>query len=318
MIVKSTTPQPEVGSPRPKHDSSRYDDPNLITRSCGHGENDQRCRQPKIIDVKATEGLNLGTTEATQEDSPEENTSTGQSIKTNIEHTTPSLTEKIKSTRQQAKTKKIFFTTPKTLVVTPKLQIEEENGHLTTVTSKSMMRFKPKKMSEQNVNKEKHSKGVITTKSPRMRVKTATPKNLIQFNPSMQPFTPQDALHLEQEEEITTDHLRFNPNGINTKTPLFGPDSFKASPKMPSNMFVPVRPVGKQQTPRCEQGSKSPECAAVLVQNATFKTVKPFIRAEALRRPSSIFQGWWSTGRPFYKSTYIIYIHCREPKEQSA
>jgi len=290
LIVKSTTPQPEVGSPRPKHDSSRYDDPNLITRSCGHGENDQRCRQPKIIDVKATEGLNLGTTEATQEDSPEENTSTGQSIKTNIEHTTPSLTEKIKSTRQQAKTKNIFFTTPKTLVVTPKLQIEEENGHLTTVTSKSMMRFKPKKMSEQNVNKEKHSKGVITTKSPRMRVKTATPKNLIQFNPSMQPFTPQDALHLEQEEEITTDHLRFNPNGINTKTPLFGPDSFKASPKMPSNMFVPVRPVGKQQTPRCEQGSKSPECAAVLVQNATFKTVKPFIRAEALRRPSSIFQ----------------------------
>ena len=190
MIVKSTTPQPEVGSPRPQHDDSLFDDPNLITRSCGHGENDQRCRQPKIIDVKATEGLNLGTTEATQEDSPEENTSTRQSLKTNIEHTTPSLTEKIQSTTKQARTKNVFFTTPKTLVVTPKLQIEEENGHLTTVTSKSMMRFNPTKMSEQVLNKGNHLNGVITTKSPRMRVKTATTKNLIQFNPSMQPFTP--------------------------------------------------------------------------------------------------------------------------------
>ena len=271
MIVKPTTPQPEVVGTTSIQDSSLFNDPNLITHSCGHGENDQRCRQPKIIDVNETEGLNLSTTEATQEAGTEEDPTTGHQTNIDLEKTTQSFSGKIRSTTQvpitsTVRTKSIFFTTPKILVITPKVKIEKENNHFTTVTSKTPM----------------------------------------QFHPSTQPFTPLDAFNPPQEE-ITTEHLKFDPNEIRTKSPsisFFDPNSFRPSPKIPSNMFVPVRPVGQHPTSNCEPGSKSPECA-VLVQNVPFKTVKPFIRAEATRRPST-FQGWWSTSLLVYWSTNII------------
>ena len=323
MIVKPTTPQPEVVGTTPLHDSSLFNDPNLITHSCGHGENDQRCRQPKIIDVNATEGLNLSTTEATQEGQTVEDPSTGPATNIDTEKTTQRFTEEIRSTTQvpitsTVRTKTVFFTTPKILVITPKVKIEKENGHFTTVTSKTKMQFqpttteqarsppttvRPKTVRPKTVRPETvNVKFQPSTKSKEENghLKLVTPKTLLQFHPSVEPFTPLDAFNPPQEE-ITTEHLKFDPNEIRTKSPsipFFGTNSFRPSPKIPSNMFVPVRPIGKQPTSHCDPGSKSPECA-VLVQNVTFKTVKPFIRAEATRRPST-FQGWWSTGRPFY------------------
>eukprot|EP00090_Calanus_glacialis_P031544 TRINITY_DN5234_c0_g1_i1.p1 TRINITY_DN5234_c0_g1~~TRINITY_DN5234_c0_g1_i1.p1 ORF type:complete len:2002 (-),score=261.87 TRINITY_DN5234_c0_g1_i1:78-6083(-) len=304
LIVQPTTPQPEVVGTTPLHDSSLFNDPNLITHSCGHGENDQRCRQPKIIDVNATEGLNLSTTEATQEGQTVEDPSTGPTTNIDMEKTTQRFTEEIRSTTQvpitsTLRTKTVFFTTPKILVITPKVKIEKENGHFTTVTSKTTMQFHPT-TTEQATSppttvkpKTVNIKFQPSTKSKEENVhlKSVTPKTLLQFHPSVEPFTPLDAFNPPQEE-ITTEHLKFDPNEIRTKSPsipFFGTNSFRPSPKIPSNMFVPVRPIGKQPTSHCDPGSKSPECA-VLVQNVTFKTVKPFIRAEATRRPST-FQG---------------------------
>jgi len=342
LIVKPTTPRPEVVGTTPPDDSSLFNDPNLITHSCGHGENDQRCRQPKIIDVNATEGLNLGTTTATQEAKSEEDPSTGQGTNIDTEKTTQSFTEEIGSTTQvpitsTIRTTNIFFTTPKILVITPKVKIEEENGHFTTVTSKTMMQFHPGTEHENDLQRTEKPKSFVTF-SPLTKIKQdnrqpklvtpnilfkneisqpksvppktfvqfqpstkskeenpplnlVTPKTLVQFSPPIQPFTPLDAFN-PPKQEITTEHMKIGPNKIRTKSPripFFGPNSFRPSPKIPSNMFVPVRPIGKQQSSNCDPGSKSPECA-VLVQNVTFKTVKPFIRAEATRPPST-FQG---------------------------
>jgi len=188
-------------------------------------------------------------------------------------------------------------------VITPKVKIEEENSHFTTVTSQTMMQFhtehengvppteqleKSKVQPGKEVRRPKlvrpssqndinppgtfvQSKVPTKSKEEQSKVKFLTPKPLVQFYPSIQPFTSSDAIN-PPRQEIATEHMKFNPHKMRTKgprIPFFGPNSFRPSPKIPPNMFVPVRPP-------CDQGS---ECG-LPVQNVTFKTVKPFIRAE--------------------------------------
>ena len=324
IVNPSAPPRPEVVGTTP---------PN----SCRQGENNQRCRQPKIIDVNATEGLNLSTTQATQDGTSEVRPSTSPATNIDTGKTTQDFLDEIRSTTQvpitsTLPTKSIFFTTPKILVITPKVKIEEENSHFTTVTSKVPMQFHTEhedgkqptleqEKSKVQVGKEHrqpklarpNSQNEITPpstgvqfkvptklKEEKSKVKIFTPKPLVQFYPSIQPFTSSDAIN-PLRQEIATEHMKFNPHKMRTKSPripFFGPNSFRPSPKIPSNMFVPVQPIVRQ--PDWECGS---ECG-VPVQNVTFKTVKPFIRAEASTKPST-FQGWWSTILTYY-STNII------------
>ena len=131
------------------------------------------------------------------------------------------------------------------------------------------------------------------SKEEKHRLKPFTPRPLVQFTPSIQPFTSSDAIN-PLRQEIATENTKLKPHTIRTKgprIPFFGPNSFRPSPRIPSTMFVPVSPGW-----RCSPG---PECLVVAVQNVTFKTVKPFISAQPSTPPST-FQGWWSTVGPFY------------------